>query len=179
VQNLYGKTYRNNDVTYQYNGRGQLIDIGGKNFDRFAERAWEVAQKLSGDVRIIDRDAERKYNEMMQFVGKMHTTRAERMDFSRYYQGESHINVGAKKSGGDAAEAARQMRERGLFTADTTGLGNVDILVEIHKELNATKGRIFSPISANQRGTLAGDIFSELSERYEGVVKNAAKRRKS
>ena len=50
VQNLYGKTYRNNDVTYQYNGRGQLIDIGGKNFDRFAERAWEVAQKLSGDV---------------------------------------------------------------------------------------------------------------------------------
>lgn len=178
VQGLYGRTYRNGDVTFEYNGRGQLQNIGGKNFDRFSDRALEVAQNLAKDVRIIDREAERQYNSMMRYVGKMYTTPEERREFRNYYQGESHINVGAKRSGGDAATTARQMADKGLFTGDMSG-GNVDILVAIHKEMNAVKSRISTPIPAGQREDFAADIFEGLMSRYEGVVKNAARRRRS
>ena len=179
VQSLYGKTYRNNDVSFTYDGRGRLKEIGGKNFDRFAVRAEALAKQLAKDVRVIDRDAERQYREMQRYVGKIRTTEAERREFRDYYQGESHLNPGASRSGGDASEAARQMRDRGLFTADTQNMGNVDILVAIHREMNAVKGRIYSSVPASQRDVFEADIFEGLTSRYEGVVKSAAKRRRS
>lgn len=180
VQTLYGRTYRNNDVLYQYNGRGQLTNIGGKNFDRFAARAEALAKQLAGDVRVIDREAERQYKEMQGFVGKMRVSAQERREFQQYYQGESHINVGVdRRTGATIGHTVEQLRDRGLFTGDTKNMSNVDILVQIHNALNAVKGRISGTVPASQRDVFEAEIFDGLTSRYEGVVKGANRRRRS
>lgn len=178
VQGLYGRTYRNGDVTYQYNGRGQLKDL--QVSDRFINRAEALAKQLAGDVRVIDREAERQYRDMQRFVGKMRVSAAERREFQNYYQGESHINVGVdRRTGASIGHTVEQLRERGLFTGDTKNMSNVDILVQIHNTMNAVKNRIYSSVPANQRDVFEGDIFEGLTSRYEGVVKGANRRRRS
>ena len=178
VQGLYSRTYRNGDVTYQYDGRGQLKDL--QVSDRFINRAEALAKQLAGDVRVIDREAERQYLEMQRFVGKMRVSAAERREFQNYYQGESHINVGVdRRTGASIGHTVEQLRERGLFTGDTKNMSNVDILVQIHNTMNAVKNRIYSSVPANQRDVFEGDIFEGLTSRYEGVVKGANRRRRS
>lgn len=178
VQGLYARTYRNGDVTYQYDGRGRLKDL--QFSDRFIGRAEALAKQLAGDVRVIDREAERQYRDMQRFVGKMRVSAAERREFQNYYQGESHINVGVdRRTGASIGHTVEQLRERGLFTEDTRNMSNVDILVQIHNTMNAVKSRIYSSVPANQRDVFEGDIFEGLTSRYEGVVKGANRRRRS
>jgi len=178
VQGLYGRTYRNGDVTYQYDGRGRLKDL--QVSDRFINRAEALAKQLAGDVRVIDREAERQYLEMQRYVGRMRVSAAERREFQNYYQGESHINVGVdRRTGASIGHTVEQLRDRGLFTGDTKNMSNVDILVQIHNAMNSVKSRIFSSVPANQRDVFEGDIFEGLTSRYEGVVKGANRRRRS
>ena len=180
VQGLYSKTYRNSDVVYQYDSRGRLQDIGGRNFGRFQDRAEALGRQLANDVRVIDREAQRQYGEMMRFVGKMRVSPEEQREFRDYYQRESHINVGVdRKTGASIGHTVEQLRQRGLFTEDTTNMSNVGILVKIHDALNDMKGRIYSSVPANQRDVFVDAITEGLTSRYEGVVKGAIRRRRS
>ena len=177
VQGLYGRTYRNGDVTYQYDGRGQLKDL--QVSDRFIGRAEALAKQLAGDVRVIDREAERQYNAMSRWARGISASAQEREEFQRTSRGEMNFS-GRGRSGGDAAEAARQMAGLGLIGHDVAGMGNnVDIMNAINDAMNAVKSQIRTGVSGKAAQDFEGDIFEGLISRYEGVVKGANRRRRS
>lgn len=178
VQALYGRTYRNGDVTFEYDSRGRLQNIGGKNFNRFAEGAETIAHKLAQDVRIIDREMERQYSEMSRWARSITASAQERKEFDRTYEGDKNFS-GTGRSRGDASEIARQMAKEGLLSHEIAGLGNnVDIMNGINKAMNAVKSMIMKSVPANMTDQYEADIMEGITSRYEGVVKGANRRRR-
>lgn len=180
VQGLYGRTYRNGDVVYTYNGRGELKDIGGKNFDRFANRAEALAKELAKDVRVIDRQAEKEYRDMQRWARTIRASAEERREYDMTYRGNREVTGRGGRTGGDASEVARQMAGLGLISPGVASLGNnVDVMNAINDAMNDAKGRISTTVSSAARGDFEAEIFEGLVSRYEGVVKGANRRRRS
>ena len=180
VQQLYQNAYRSKNQVFDVDSRGRIRGAG-KGFDRFADRAEKLAKELSRDVRIIDRDAERQYNEMRRWASSIRASDAERREFEDTYRGDKLLAGRGNRYSGDASEVARQMAGQGLLSHDVTGMGNVDAMNAINDALNAVRSRISTPVSAHGKGAAAdfeGDIFMGLMERYQGVVNSAMRRRK-
>ena len=181
VQQLYGNAYRSAKPVYETTAGGKIKDVGS-GFGRFADRAEALAKELSKDVRIIDREAEREYNNMRRWAGRIRASDAERREFEDTYRGEKLLAGRGGRNAGDAAEVARQMAGLGLLGHDVAAMGNnVDIMNAINSAMNAVKSRISTPVSAFGKDAAAdfeGDIFLGLIDRYQGVVNSAMKRRK-
>ena len=180
VQQLYGNAYRSKNPVYETDRQGKIKDTGN-GFDRFADRAEALAAELSKGVQIVDRQAERDYNAMRRMAGGIRASDAERREFEDTYRGEKLLAGRAGRHAGDASEVARAMAERGFIGRDVAAMGNnVDIMNAINNALNATKSRISVPVSKMGGSTddYVSDIFMGLLDRYQGVVNNAARRRR-
>ena len=180
VAAFYARTYRNNDVTFEYDRAGRVRDINVS--ERFVERAEKLAGKLAREAVIRDTEAEREYNSLRSWVRRIRTSDAERREFNATYQRESHLNARPAKSMGDASEVAAQMAQKGLISHDIPRLGNnVDILTALHDAVNSAKSRMHTPttmLGSGAVGDIQAEIFEGLTSRYEGVYKGAQKRRR-
>ena len=181
VQKLYSDAYRSVNDVYAYDRRGRISDTL-KGFDRFAERAEALAKELAKDVVLVDRQAESEYRELRRWAGKIRASAQERKEFERTFFGEKQLAGRGGKYSGDASETAREMAHRGLIPHEVAAMGNnVDIMNAINNAVNAAKQRILTPVTTYGKGAsgdFESDIFMGLLERYAGVDKGAAKRRK-
>ena len=177
VKRLYANAYRSDAMIF--NKRGDVVDYG-RGFDRLADRAEALAKKLSNDVLLIDREAERNFSAMRRMARRISANDEERREFDMIYRGEKMLE-GRGKSG-DASEWARQMAGMGLISHETAAMGNnVNIMDAINNELNAEKNRIYTPISyygSDSAKDYESDIFMGLLEGYKPVARGANRRRK-
>ena len=173
VQRLYGNAYR----VFEYDGLGR-VKGGGAGFGRFADRAEALAKQISGDVQIVDREAERQYRDMQRWASRITASAQEREEFERTSRGRMNF-TGRGRSGGDASEAARQMAGLGLLPHEVAGMGNnVDVMNGINDAMNAVKGRIYRGVSAKEAQDFESDIFMGILNGYSGVERGAERRRR-
>ena len=177
VQRLYANAYRSDAVTLD--SRGRMVGTG-RGFDRFADQAEALAKRLSRDVLLIDREAEREYRDMSRMARSIRASDAERREFEQTYRGEKLLSGRGGSTKGDASEVAREMARMGLLSHEAAALGNnVDVMNAVNSALNAAKGRIYTPVSKSGSATdFEGDIFMGLVEGYRPVASAANRRRK-
>ena len=176
VKRLYWNAYRRVGDVYHLDSRGNILDTW-TGFGRFADQAEALAYKLAGDVRHVDRDAERQYRDMQRWASRITASEQERKEFDRTYTGEKNF-VGRGGSGGDASEAARQMAHLGLIPHEIASMGNnVDVMNAINDAMNSVKSRIYTGMSAREQQDYVSDIFMGLLEGYKGVERGENRRR--
>lgn len=176
VTRLYWNAHRRVGDVYERDSRGRVTDVG-RGFDRFSEQAEALAYKLAGDVRHVDREAERQYLDMQRWARRITASEQERKEFDRTYTGEKNF-AGRGGSGGDASEAARQMAHLGLIPHEIAAMGNnVDVMNAINDAMNSVKSRIYTGMSTREQQDYVGDIFIGLLEGYKGVESGENRRR--
>ena len=177
VTRLYWNAYRRVGDVFEYNGRGQ-INGQGSGFDRFVDQAERLATRLSRDVQIVDREAQREYRDMQRWASRITASEQERKEFELTYRGEKNF-AGRGGSGGDASEAARQMAGLGLISREIASMGNnVDVMNAINDAMNAVKSRIYRNVGAKESEDFVGDIFMGIVEGYAGVERGEDRRRR-
>ena len=82
VKRLYWNAYRRVGDVYHLDSRGNILDTW-TGFGRFADQAEALAYKLAGDVRHVDRDAERQYRDMQRWASRITASEQERKEFDR------------------------------------------------------------------------------------------------
>ena len=176
VTRLYWNAHRRVGDVYERDSRGRVTDVG-RGFDRFMEQAEALAYKLAGDVRHVDREAERQYRDMKRWASRITASEQERKEFDRTYRGEKSFACRGG-SGGDASEAARQMAHLGLIPHEIAAMGNnVDVMNAINDAMNSVKSRIYTGMSAREQQDYVSDIFMGLLEGYKGVESGENRRR--
>ena len=177
VTRLYWNAYRRVGDVFERDSRGRVTDVG-RGFDRFSDQAEALAYKLAGDVRHVDREAERQYRDMQRWASRITASEQERKEFDRTYTGEKNF-AGRGGSGGDASEAARQMAHLGLISHEIAAMGNnVDVMNAINDAMNSVKSRIYTRMSAREQQDYVSDIFMGLLEGYKGVERGENRRRR-
>ena len=177
VTRLYWNANRRVGDVYERDSRGKITGIG-KGFDRFSEQAEALANRLSRDVRHVDREAEREYRDMQRWASRISASEQERKEFDRTYSGDKNFE-GRGRSGGDASEAARQMAHLGLISHDVAAMGNnVDVMNAINDAMNAVKSRVYTRMSAREQEDYVSDIFMGLLEGYKGVESGENRRQR-
>ena len=176
VTRLYWNAYRRVGDVFERDSSGRVTDVG-RGFDKFSDQAEALAYKLAGDVRHVDREAERQYRDMQRWASRITASEQERKEFDRTYIGEKNF-AGRGGSGGDASEAARQMAHLGLIPHEIAAMGNnVDVMNAINDAMNSVKSRIYTGMSVRERQDYVGDIFMGLLEGYKGVESGENRRR--
>ena len=177
VTRLYWNAYRRVGDVFERDSRGRVTDVG-RGFDRFSDQAEALAYKLAGNVRHVDREAERQYRDMQRWASRITASEQERKEFDMTYTGEKNF-AGRGGSGGDASEAARQMAHLGLIPHEIAAMGNnVDVMNAINDAMNSVKSRIYTGMSAREQQDYVGDIFMGLLEGYKGVESGENRRRR-
>ena len=177
VTRLYWNAYRRVGDVFERDSSGRVTDVG-RGFDRFSDQAEALAYKLAGDVRHVDREAERQYRDMQRWASRITASEQERKEFDRTYTGEKNF-AGRGGSGGDASEAARQMAHLGLISHEIAAMGNnVDVMNAINDAMNSVKSRIYTRMSAREQQDYVSDIFMGLLEGYKGVERGENRRRR-
>ena len=176
VTRLYWNAHRRVGDVFERDSSGMVTDVG-RGFDRFSDQAEALAYKLAGDVRHVDREAERQYRDMQRWASRITASEQERKEFDRTYTGEKNF-AGRGGSGGDASEAARQMAGLGLIPHEVASMGNnVDVMNAINDAMNSVKSRIYTGMSAREQQDYVSDIFMGLLEGYKGVERGENRRR--
>lgn len=176
VTRLYWNAHRRVGDVFERDSRGSVTDVG-RGFGRFSDQAEALAYKLAGDVRHVDREAERQYRDMQRWASRITASEQERKEFDRTYTGEKNF-AGRGGSGGDASEAARQMAHLGLISHEIAAMGNnVDVMNAINDAMNSVKSRIYTRMSAREQQDYVSDIFMGLLEGYKGVERGENRRR--
>jgi len=177
VKRLYWNAYRRVGDVLERDSSGKVIGPG-KGFDRFVEQAEQLANKLAGDVRHVDRDAQAWYRDMQRWASRITASEQERKEFEMTYRGEKNF-AGRGGSGGDASEAARQMAGLGLIPHEIAAMGNnVDVMNAINDAMNSVKSMIYTRMSPKEQQDYVSDIFMGLMEGYKGVESGENRRRK-
>lgn len=176
VTRLYWNAHRRVGDVFERDSRGSVTDVG-RGFGRFSDQAEALAYKLAGDVRHVDREAERQYRDMQRWASRITASEQERKEFDRTYTGEKNF-AGRGGSGGDASEAARQMAHLGLIPHEIAAMkNNVDVMNAINDAMNAVKSRIYTSMSKAEQQDYVSDIFYGLLEGYKGVERGENRRR--
>ena len=177
VTRLYWNAYRRVGDVFERDSSGKITGAG-PGFDKLMNQAEALANKLAGDVRHVDRDAESMYRDMQRWAGRITASEQERKEFDRTYTGEKNF-AGKGGSGGDASEAARQMAGLGLIPHEIAAMGNnVDVMNGINDAMNAVKGMIYTRMSPREQQDYVSDIFEGLMEGYKGVESGENRRRR-
>ena len=177
VTRLYWNAYRRVGDVLERDSSGKVIGRG-KGFDRFAEQAEQLANKLAGEVRHVDRDAQAWYRDMQRWASRITASEQERKEFEMTYRGEKNF-AGRGGSGGDASEAARQMAELGLIPHDIASMGhNVDVMNAINDAMNSVKSMIYTRMSPREQQEYVSDIFMGIMKGYAGVESGENRRRR-
>ena len=177
VTRLYWNAYRRVGDVLERDSSGTVIGPG-KGFDRFAEQAEQLANKLAGEVRHVDRDAQAWYRDMQRWASRITANEQERKEFDMTYRGEKNF-AGRGGSGGDASEAARQMAQLGLIPHEIASMGhNVDVMNAINDAMNSVKSMIYTRMSPREQQEYVSDIFMGLMEGYKGVESGENRRRR-
>ena len=177
VTRLYWNAYRRVGDVFERDSRGS-IKGPGSGFDRFADQAEALANRLSRDVQHVDRDAQSMYRDMQRWASGITASRQEREEFERTSRGEMNF-TGRGRSGGDASEAARQMAGLGLSPREIAAMGNnEDVMNAINDAMNTVKSMIYTRMSPREQQDYVSDIFSGLVSGYAGVERGEDRRRR-
>jgi hypothetical protein len=176
VKRLYWNAYRRVGDVFERDSNGKITGAG-PGFDKLVNQAEALANKLAGDVRHVDRDAQSMYRDMQRWASRITASEQERKEFERTYTGEKNF-AGRGGSGGDASEAARQMAGLGLIPHEIAAMGNnVDVMNAINDAMNSVKGMIYTRMSPREQQDYVSDIFMGLMEGYKGVESGENRRR--
>jgi hypothetical protein len=177
VTRLYWNAYRRVGDVFERDSNGKITGAG-PGFDKLVNQAEALANKLAGDVRHVDRDAQSMYRDMQRWASRITASEQERKEFDRTYTGEKNF-AGRGGSGGDASEAARQMAGLGLIPHEIAAMGNnVDVMNAINDAMNSVKGMIYTRMSPKEQQDYVSDIFMGLMEGYKGVESGENRRRR-
>ena len=177
VTRLYWNAYRRVGDVFERDSSGKITGAG-PGFDKLMNQAEALANKLAGDVRHVDRDAESMYRDMQRWASRITASEQERKEFDRTYTGEKNF-AGRGGSGGDASEAAQQMAALGLIPHEIAAMGNnVDVMNGINDAMNAVKGMIYTRMSPREQQDYVSDIFEGLMKGYKGVESGENRRRR-
>jgi hypothetical protein len=177
VTRLYWNAYRRVGDVFERDSSGKITGAG-PGFDKLMNQAEALANKLAGEVRHVDRDAESMYRDMQRWASRITASEQERKEFDRTYTGEKNF-AGRGGSGGDASEAARQMAGLGLIPHDIASMGNnVDVMNAINDAMNGIKALIYTRMSPREQQDYVSDIFTGIMEGYKGVESGENRRRR-
>lgn len=177
VTRLYWNAYRRVGDVFERDSSGKITGAG-PGFDKLMNQAEALANKLAGDVRHVDRDAQAWYRDMQRWASRITASEQERKEFEMTYRGEKNF-AGRGGSGGDASEAARQMAQLGLIPHDIASMGNnVDVMNAINDAMNSVKSMIYTRMSPREQQDYVSDIFMGLMEGYKGVESGENRRRR-
>lgn len=177
VTRLYWNAYRRVGDVFERDSNGKITGAG-PGFGKLMDQAEALANKLAGDVRHVDRDAQSMYRDMQRWASRITASEQERKEFDMTYRGEKNF-AGRVGSGGDASEAARQMAQLGLIPHEIAAMGNnVDVMNAINDAMNSVKGMIYTRMSPREQQDYVSDIFMGLLKGYSGVESGENRRRR-
>ena len=176
VTRLYWNAHRRVGDVFERDSRGSVTDVG-RGFGRFSDQAEALAYKLAGDVRHVDREAERQYRDMQRWASRITASEKDRREFDMTHTGDKNF-AGRSSSGSSVVDAARQMADKGLIPHEIAGIGNpVNMMNAINDAMNAVKSQIYTRMSAREQQDYVSDIFMGLLEGYKGVERGENRRR--
>lgn len=177
VTRLYWNAYRRVGDVFERDSNGKITGAG-PGFDKLMNQAEALANKLAGDVRHVNREAESMYRDIQRWASRITASEQERKEFDRTYTGEKNF-AGRGGSGGDASEAARQMAGLGLIPHEIAAMGNnVDVMNAINDAMNSVKSMIYTRMSPREQQDYVSDIFTGIMEGYKGVESGENRRRR-
>lgn len=178
VTRLYWNAYRRVGNVFERDSKGNLTGETGPGYDKLMNQAEKLANKLAGDVRHVDREAERQYRDMQRFASRITASEQDRREFDMTHTGDKNF-AGRSSSGNSVVDAARQMAHKGLIPHEIAEIGNqVNMMNAINDAMNAVKERIYTGMSPREQQDYVTDIFTGILYGYAGVESGENRRRR-
>lgn len=178
VTRLYWNANRRVGDVYERDSKGNLTGETGPGYEKFMNQAEKLANKLAGDVRHVNRDAESMYRDMQRWASRITASEKDRREFDMTHTGDKNF-AGRSASGSSVADAARQMANKGLIPHEIAEIGNpVNMMNAINDAMNAVKERIYTRMSPREQQDYVSDIFTGILYGYAGVEKGENRRRR-